>query len=351
MEYMETATTGKVKLKDIAMASGVTVATVSAALNGTGRMSDMVRSKIIEMSRKMNYQPNPAAQLLKNKKQTDVGLVINDRTDLIGGSGLYLPMITEFIQLCDKDELRNQIEFVDTVDNPNRIPWFMSSGFASGILHVGYINEGIKKWLGNNPEYPFVAFCEPWKYCIRSKFDSATFNAVQYLAAMGHRRIGIITGPVKYDFHQWALSGYHEAVKVFQIDNANGEWVTELALKDDRSTMEESIAYFRNMLRQASRPSALLCVDMRVARAAIYAVMEMGLRVPDDLSIIGYGGNLESDQTYPAITTVMHDMEKIVVEGVRMLQRLIAGREPLVPELWIEPQLLIKGSVITNSNR
>ena len=91
-----------VKLKDIAIQAEVSVATVSAALNGTGRIGDELRSRIMEVARQMNYEPNLAARLLKQKHCNDIGLVISDPPRRIAGSGFFQPMIYHFIQLCDE---------------------------------------------------------------------------------------------------------------------------------------------------------------------------------------------------------------------------------------------------------
>ena len=345
-----TGRTNTIRLKDIAEASGVTVATVSSALNGTGRVSDEVRERIMKISRKLNYQPNLAAQLLKSKKVTDVALIINDRTELIVGSGFYHPLVAEFVQLCELEGLRNQIEYIDTFDDTSKLPWLMTSGFAGGVLHVGYINQGVKEWLEKNPEYPFVAIDEPWRHCIRSQCSIGVSRAVQYLAAAGHRNFGLMTGPLKFDMQRLSYDGFMQAVADFKLDIGDGRWVTELAMGNDRSTMAEAVAWLKKMVKAKNRPTALICLDMRVARAAIFAAMDAGLKTPGDLSIIGYGAGYEAEQTFPAVTAIERDMQKVVTSGMDMLQRLIAGRPVHEERIWIEPKLIIRDTVTNYKN-
>lgn len=140
-----------VKLKDIADAAGVAVATVSAALNGTGTVSNAMRERVRKVAAEMNYEPNMAAKLLKQKRSRDLGLIVSDLPERIFGSGYFMPMISSFIRQCESEELRCQIEYHDPASS--KIPSLLVNGLAGGVLHGGTISPAVRKFLEENPDF------------------------------------------------------------------------------------------------------------------------------------------------------------------------------------------------------
>lgn len=182
-----------VKLKDIADRAGVSVAAVSAALNGTGTVSAAMRERVRKVAQEMNYEPNFAAKLLKQKQNNDLGLIVSDIPERIFGSGYFMPMISCFIRQCEELGLRCQIEYYD-LTKAEKLPALLTNGLAGGVLHGGVISPALREWLKKNPEFPFVAFEEEAEYNIMSDYSLSFYKAVQYLVALGHRRFGLAGG-------------------------------------------------------------------------------------------------------------------------------------------------------------
>ena len=136
-----------VKLKDIAERTGVTISTVSAALNGRGNMSSETRERLIETARQMGYAPNQAARLLRNKPAVDVALVINDSRHNLRLSGTYLVHISEFLDYCRERDFSQRIEFFTDGERDTAIPETMRDRVARGIIHVGFVTPGLKRFL------------------------------------------------------------------------------------------------------------------------------------------------------------------------------------------------------------
>ena len=122
-----------VKLKDIADRAGVSVAAVSAALNGTGTVSAAMRERVRKVAQEMNYEPNFAAKLLKQKQNNDLGLIVSDIPERIFGSGYFMPMISCFIRQCEELGLRCQIEYYD-LTKAEKLPALLTNGLAGGVL-------------------------------------------------------------------------------------------------------------------------------------------------------------------------------------------------------------------------
>lgn len=157
-----------VKLKDIAERTGVTISTVSAALNGRGNMSSETRERLIETARQMGYAPNQAARLLRNTPAVDVALVINDSRHNLRLSGTYLVHISEFLDYCRERDFSQRIEFFTDGERDTAIPETMRDRVARGIIHVGFVTPGLKRFLEEHPGYPLVSFGEPGIHCVRS---------------------------------------------------------------------------------------------------------------------------------------------------------------------------------------
>ncbi len=328
----------KVKLKDIAERSGVGVATVSAALNGTGRISDDVRKKISDIAQDMNYYPNVAAKLLKAKHPSDIGMVICERPDLVPGSGFFHGLLIDFIQECDRENIKTHIEFMDPQDNSNHIPYFLYGGFAGGLIHAGVILDNLREWVVAR-KFPMVAIDEPYTYSVWSKTGDGIFNAAQYLAARGHRRIAYLGGPRKFGFHKLAFEGFERAVKELLLDTDSGRLIHEFALRGDLDAIQDGVEYTRQMLRREKRMTAMICNDMRLVSSAIHAITEAGLKIPEDISIIGGGGAAwEAERIYPAVTCIERDLEAMISSSLTILRRLMDGRKIHEPQIWIEPK-------------
>ncbi|MHB9140042.1 MAG: LacI family DNA-binding transcriptional regulator [Victivallaceae bacterium] len=329
----------KVKLKDIAERAGVGVASVSAALNGTGRISDDVRKKIADIAQDMNYYPNVAAKMLKAKHPADIGMVICELADIIPGSGFFHGLLINFIQECDKESIKTHIEFVNPHDNSNHIPYFLYGGFAGGLIHAGVILDSLREWVDAR-KFPMVAIDEPYAYSVWSKTGEGVFNAVQYLAARGHRRIAFLGGPRKFGYHARAFEGFEKAVQELLLDADCRGLSQEFSLRGDIEASQTGVEYTRLLLHRRNRPTAFICNDMRLAYSAIHAITEAGLKIPEDISIIGGGAAWEAERIYPAVTCIERDLGAIISSSLTILRRLMDGRKVYEPQIWVAPKLV-----------
>lgn len=333
----------KVKLKDIAERAGVGVASVSAALNGTGRISNDVRKKISDIAQDMNYYPNVAAKLLKAKHPADIGMVICERPNIIPGSGFFHGLLIDFIQECDRENIKTHIEFMDPLESSIHIPYFLYGGFAGGLIHAGVILDSLREWVDTS-NFPMVAIDEPYTYSVWSKTGEGVFNAAQYLAARGHRRIAYLGGPRKFGCHELAFKGFEQAVRELLLDTNGGRLIQEFSLLGDIDSVQDGVEYMRELLHRNDLPTALICNDMRLVYAAIYAITEAGLKIPEDISIIGGGAAWEAERIYPAVTCIERDLEAMITNSLHILRRLMDGRKIYEPQIWVDPKLIQRNS-------
>ncbi len=329
-----------VKLKDIADAAGVAVATVSAALNGTGTVSQAMRERVRKVAAEMNYEPNIAAKLLKQKRSRDLGLIVIYIPELIFWAGHFLPMISNFIRQCEAEELRCQIEYHDPASS--RIPSLLVNGFAGGVLHGGSISPVVREFLETNPDFPFVALEEESRYSLHSDYELAFYKAMQYLAALDHRRFGLVTGPLQYPRQRQIETGFLRAVHEFGLDFRPDEWSVRLQLKEDAATTRGAVEFGRRLFAGGDYPGAIICSDGRAARGILYAACEAGIRVPEQLSIFACSSQAEAEQSFPTVSSIAWNAPEAIFRGIYMLKTLIDGRPLKEPRLVIEPVMTIR---------
>lgn len=335
----------KATLKDIAAEVGVTAPTVSAALSSTGRVSDQMRTRVREVARQMGYHPNLAARLLKSKRNSSIGLVINDKPEHIYGSGLFEPIMVDFIRVCETEEIDYQIEICDMLNDTDRMSRLMTGGMVGGIVYAGFVGARVNSWLQGPSRLPIVTLDEPAKYCLINDYRTGIMQTIQYLAALGHKHFRVITGPVKFKVHAEIQQTMIDAAKEFSLDFEPERDLIELPLSgDNQSTVNITLEYFRRMFSEGKLPSALICSGARVARTATFAAMEYGLRVPEDLSIVSISASWESAGSCPPLSSIERDSGLMLTRGINMLRRMMRGQKLEPTIITIPSKLKIRNS-------
>lgn len=339
----------KVTLKDIATEIGVTVPTVSAALSNTGRVSDQMRLKVRDVARKMNYHPNLAARLLKSKHNNTIGLVINSRAEYIYGSGMLESIMVNFIRVCELEEIDYHIEICDMMSDSERLPRLMTGGIVGGIIYAGFVVEQVKEWQNGLARLPMVTLDESSDYCLLYDYRKGVNQAIQYLLALGHSNIRVISGPVKFKVHFEAQQAMIDGAKEFSLDFDQERDLIELdVFSDNQSSINTAVTYFRKMFLEEKLPSALICSEVRIARAAVFAAMEANLLVPNDLSIIVISASWEASGTCPPLSSIERDSELMLSRGIGLLSRLMRGQKLQPTEINIPAKLETRNSTIIN---
>jgi DNA-binding LacI/PurR family transcriptional regulator len=335
----------KVTLKDIAAEIGVTTPTISAALSNTGRVSDQMRQKVRKAAQQMGYHPNIAARMLKSKRNNSIGLVINDKPEYIYGSGMFEPIMVDFIRACEADEIDYQIELCDMLNDTERLAKLMTGGVVGGIIYAGFIGPQVKKWQQGPSRLPIITLDEISNYCLINNYREGINQAIQYLAALGHRHIRHIGGPVKFKVHAESQQAMIDTAREFSLDFDEKRDLIELAFGgDNQSAVNTALEYFRKMFKENKIPSALLCSGARVARTATFAAMEAGLRVPADLSIISISASWESAGSCPPLSSIERDSEMMISRGISLLRRLMRGKKLASTTIDIPSKLVTRDS-------
>lgn len=324
----------RISLKDLAKELGVSIATVSRALRSSPEIGQEMQAKVKELAKRLNYRPNPFAQSLRKEAPRMIGVVVPNLVTH------YYAALLDGIE----DEARkagysvisaNTHEQSD--DEVRAIDNFIS-------LHV----EGIVACLSQNTtDYrhfeeiadmgiPLVFL---GRTCLTDKFSSVTANgdvaaqeATQHLIETGSRRIAFIGGPNHLDMVKRRKHGYLEALKENRIPIDRSLVVCEKI--DFQWALEVT-----ERLLQENRPDAILAFNDIITFAAFTAIKEQGLRIPEDVALIGFTDDVHAEYVTPKMSAIVDQSFEMGKEACQLLLKNINGDTKIYKK--IVPQKLI----------
>lgn len=330
----------RVKLKDIAEYTGCAVSTVSAALNGPGRGNPEKVRMIRRAAEQMGFRPNLAARLLKDNDVDIFGLVISADLERLAGHGVFSELQEKFLSECGANGIRTQFE----LDRTMTVPAMFSDGIAKGILHAGVICESLHDWLERNPHFPVVAFEESWKYCVKTDFKTGVYMAVQHLAATGHKRIGLFCGPEKYDTNAQMQEGFLKGCRDFGRE-FQPELIRHHAPLAGEAHYRECARHIHELFSGKNRPDAMIAGGQGFCAVAIYELPRIGLRVPEDVSLISACSTWEAERVYPRLTNIERNSNLLVLKALKILRQLSRSMIPEEPQALVPAELVLRNSV------
>ncbi|GBF12322.1 LacI family DNA-binding transcriptional regulator [Tepidibacillus sp. HK-1] len=309
-------------IKDIAKAAGVSVTTVSRALNGYDDVNEKTRAKIKAISEQLNYSPNFLARSLVMNKTKTIGLLVSGLTR----SGAKDNFLFEVLSgINDRaGELGYDIVLFSTTSSKQQLKTYTQlcrERRVDGVILAGiktddpYLQEVVES------EIPVVLIDVPVEghqvgYVTTDNIYGAK-KAVQYLAELGHRNIGIVNGHDQAFVSRQRLEGYKQALVDHDIP-FHQEWVIN-------GQFLEEVAKERTLTLLTKHPeiTALFCASDLMAIGVIKAAKELGRNVPEDLSVIGYDDIILASYSSPSLTTISQDKYMIGYEAATMIVHML----------------------------
>ncbi|MBU1206965.1 MAG: LacI family transcriptional regulator [Proteobacteria bacterium] len=332
-------------IKDIAREAGVSVATVSRALTEKDGMSEETRECILQIAKNLNYYPNLQARGLVAKKLDVLGIIIPRTSEFAFSNPFYAEILKGIGKKAREDGQYLLFSFAGE-DSYARM---YQHGLAAGIIVVA-----------NRIDDPLIE--EAWKMKIPlvlipgypqtrgipsvdgDSFDGA-FKAVEYLAGLGHRRIALLNGPMNSKYSIERLAGYRKGLKKHHLLFDKG-----LILEFDAS-MEGGHQKMRKLLSLRQVPTAVLVINDYSALGALRAAQEMSFKVPEDISIIGFGDVPFASMTDPPLTTIKTPYQQIGYESAAMLLKVTQGKRLAQKHRVLPVELIIRKSTAPPSGR
>jgi LacI family transcriptional regulator len=322
-----------VTIQDVAAAAGVSVSTVSRVLNGKDDVAQETYENIQRVINELGYTSSLAAKSMRSRKTNVIGLVVPDLEQAFCLK--VVKGVNRAIERLDYDLL------VYTGGNNTDRSWAVRERQYVSLLN-GSITDGIIVVTPTaetfSTHYPLVA--------IDPHLDSADFPAViatnhigalavmEHLLSLGHRRIGFIGGRPDLQSAIRRLQGYKDSLR-----QANIPFDPNLVQIGD-FTQETGYRCAQKLLALPGRPTAIFAANDKSAIGAIEAINEVGLKVPDDISIVGFDNIEEASFVNGGLTTVDQFIEDMGRVAVEMLVKLIQNK-PIEHHIQRMPTKLI----------
>ena len=314
-----------VKLKDVAEKAGVSIATVSLVLNNRSKaikISHATREKVLATANELGYSPNTYARALRTRKSNVIGILAFDILDpycanVIRGAGEVINANNFFVLLSDlqNDDLKLR-SFIKKISRQK----------LSGILILAsslQIDDGIIYDILQH-HIPFVIIgrevANPLIPTIATDSITGAYLAVQHLIELGHREIAFILGPRNYIDSLQRFRGIKKALEEYNIPLDE-----ELVAEERKAGWAPESGYeaMKELLKRKKRFTALFTFDDISAFGAIRAIYEVGLRVPEDISVVGFDDLSASAYYNPPLTTIGYSMSNMGMKGAEILLRLM----------------------------
>ena len=340
-------------LLDVARAAEVSRTTASNAFNRPDQLSAALRDKVLEVARELGYAgPNPMARMLRTGRAGAIGVVFPEPVTYAFTDPVAIALLQGIGSVCEREEAGVLVLSAADVEAVRRtvyqvaVDGFIMECLAADSEVVGAVLErGLPAVAVDHP-----GFTEAPSVEIEERAGARA--AAAHLVGLGHRRIGVIAletrpdgyaGPLDADRRAGAvygitverLAGYEEGLRQSGLDPAS------MVVEEQRGYgRAEGSAAARRVLAATPRPSAILAMSDEFALGAIEAAPGLGLRVPEDLSVVGFDDAPLAARSSPPLTTVHQPL----VEKGRIAAELLFGRRKAAGPIVLPTRLVIRGS-------
>ncbi|GGG73466.1 LacI family DNA-binding transcriptional regulator [Paenibacillus radicis (ex Gao et al. 2016)] len=324
-------------IKNIALELQLAVSTVSRALNGSYGVHPKTIERVQQKARELGYVPDLGAQQLAGKRSNFIG-VFSPEFDFEATpefAELFPPM-HKALRLLGKDVLVFSVPFFDY--EPGKLEQWVALRNLSGIIVLpGFGRDHPMLLEALVLEMPCVNFsgaCGPRCSTFTGGDHLGGKQAGAYLGELGHLRVGILSGPESLRICRDRYLGFREG---YEQSTGYSPPDMPMAFGDFSGASGGSGAL--ELWRENPDITAIFCMNDLMAMGAVAALSEAGVRIPEELSVIGYDGAFFTAYTNPPLTTIRHPYERLGERAVELLMDLIDGGTGLVFD-GLPPQLI-----------
>ncbi|GMQ58524.1 LacI family DNA-binding transcriptional regulator [Vallitalea sediminicola] len=328
-----------VKIKDVAKKAGVSVTTVSRVLNDGKYVSDDLKEKVKKVIEELDYSPSYIARSLVLKRTNLLAVIVPNITSSI--NSIILSKIEETasknnynIIVCNMAEnLDKQYKYLNI---------FKEMRVDGIIITNEKINDETRNFL-EGIDIPIVfASAKPSNQkhiAIVVNNYQASYEATEYLTSLGHKRIAFIGGDRRdITSGQERYNGYKKAL----IDNKIP--IVEEYIQFGNYSLKDGYFLMEKFMKCDSLPTAVFAASDDMAVGAINCIKDNGLKVPDDISVVGFDGTAVVDIVRPKLTSMEQPIKEMGTMAVEMLMQKINKQQTLVNEIIVNHKLVIRDS-------
>ena len=333
-------------MKKIAELAGVSLGTVSHVLNGTARVREPLRQRVMDAIQATGYQPSQLARGLRRDKTNILAMIIPD---------ILNPFFPGVVRGAEDVAFSNGYRLVlCNTDNDH----------GKEMMHLNALRTYLPSGLIVIPSdfSDLSAQADSWRragaavVCIDRlprnwSGDSVTINngagayeAASYLINLGHRDIACITGPLHLTNSQDRLKGFKRALRSAKIDVVPG------FLQESSFDRAGGYAKTKLLLRMVPRPTAILACNDMIALGALLAIREEKLHCPEDISVVGFDGLDLTETTTPQLSSVYQSPYQLGAAAAHLALDRVANKNSPVRHIILKTELRVRESVAPPKN-
>ncbi|MGL4725305.1 MAG: LacI family DNA-binding transcriptional regulator [Scandinavium sp.] len=323
-------------IQKIAQLAGVSVATVSRVLNNSETVKEKNRERVLKAIKESNYQPNLLARQLRTARSSMILVMV---------SNIANPFCAEVVKGIEEAAEKNDYRILLCHSGSD------IGRSKSGLrLLAGKMVDGIITMdaFANLPELTTVIGDAPWVQCAEyadagevscvgiNDIDAAE-HAVGYLAAMGRQRIALINHDLRYKYAFLREQGYKLVLQKQKLESSAIEYANDLSAAAGKAAM-------KNLLAMNPRPDAVFAVSDSLAAGAMRAIEQAGLRVPEDIAVVGFDGTELAEMVSPQLTTVQQPSREIGAKAVELLLNKIENPDVPMERVMLDWRFIPRAS-------
>ncbi len=334
-------------LEEIARLSGVSRSTVSRVINNDSHVSKDTRTRVLEVVARLNYQPNVIARSLVAGRTRVLGLIIPKRvTELF--SDPYFPILLQGVSTaCNTCDYAVTLWLAEPADEAHFIAKVLNKGLLDGMIVSSMVLDDPLVAALSASRLPFVLVgrhpgAPEVTYVDVDNISSAQM-ATSHLLRLGRRRIATITGMSDTIAGLDRRQGYELALRAYALP------IDPALIVDGGFTEEGGAVAMRHLL--PLKPDAVFSASDAMAAGALRVLREAGLRVPQDIALVGFDDTPIAARTAPPLTTVRQPIEELGAMAVRTLVNLIEKPDSGPQRVILPTQLIVRESCGANLGR
>ncbi|OUS75018.1 hypothetical protein B1748_19135 [Paenibacillus sp. MY03] len=347
-----------VTILDVAKLVEASPATVSRVLSGSDYpVSEAMREKIKKAAKQLNYTPNLVGRQLKTNTSMTIGIIVPSISN---------PFYSEVV--LGMEEIARQKGYHVLLCNSHQDIELEKNYFKTLLENQvrGVIISSISQETGVLTEYSEKGGCvisidqaqeNPTVFQVNYDYRRGGYMAVQHLLELGHRRIAYVTAPLDRPSRLGIYKGYQDAMREYEA-NVSEELVRvadkqEGRYYDGKYEFNNGKKLAKQLLELSpdKRPTAILACNDSTAMGVMYELREQGVRVPDDMSVMGFDNVDLSIMTAPPLTTIEHPKAEMGKFACNMLFQVLEGDAGNIQEIMLQPKLVLRQSTQSISLR
>ncbi|MFJ5717023.1 LacI family DNA-binding transcriptional regulator [Neobacillus sp. NPDC093127] len=328
-------------IKDVANEAGVSIATVSRVLNNKDRVKNSTRKKIEEAIQKLDFRPDQIARTMIKKETKTIGLLVPNLKNEFW-AGVATAIQDELWEKGFTTLLCATTTFEDSAEREEAFIRNFIQRRVDGVIYAtlsGYHSTGyhpaIKELIDSN--IPVVAFDQdiPDISKVRGAHLQGALIAVEHLIRLGHNKIAYLGGPLFSPDRELGFRNAH---------TLNGLTVNEAIIKRGTPTHEFGSTAMLELLKSMEKFTAVFCANDMIALGAMQCLINAGVRIPEDVAVVGYDDIQMAHLTKPALTTIQQPIREMGSSVVNLLLNLIEDNNRPAQKLIFDMKLIVRES-------